>query len=51
MVIDAIGELDTCSVWEYSRDFGLSKKWSVKYPTSMGLLYSAFTKNMLCTDR
>ena len=44
VVIDAIGEMDTCSVWEYSRDLGLFKKWSVKYPTSMGLLYSAFTK-------
>ena len=44
VVIDAIGEMDTCSVWEYSRDLGLFKKWSVKYPTSIGLLYSAFTK-------
>ncbi len=44
VVIDAIGELDTCSVWEYSKDLGIFKKWSVKYPTSMGLLYSAFTK-------
>ena len=44
IVIDAIGEFDTCSVWEYSRDLGLFKKWSVKYPTSIGLLYSAFTK-------
>ena len=44
VVIDAIGEFNTCSVWEYSKSLGLTKKWAVNYPTSMGLLYSAFTK-------
>ena len=44
VVIDAIGELDTCSVWKYNKDTGLVKTHAIKYPTSMGLLYSAFTK-------
>lgn len=44
VVIDAIGEFNTCSVWEYSKHLGLFKKWAVNYPTSMGLLYSAFTE-------
>ena len=44
VVIDAIGEFNTCSVWEYSKTMGLFKKWSVNYPTSIGLLYSAFTE-------
>jgi len=44
VVIDAIGEFNTCSVWEYSKTLGLTKKWAVNYPTSMGLLYSAFTE-------
>lgn len=43
IVIDAIGEFDTCSVWDYDKH-GLHKKYAVKYPTSMGLLYSAFTQ-------
>jgi len=44
VVIDAIGEFTTCSVWEYDKLLGLIKRHTVNYPTSMGLLYSAFTK-------
>lgn len=42
IVVDAIGEWDTVSVWLAQGD-ELIKKTSVKYPDSVGLLYSAFT--------
>ena len=38
LVIDAIGEWTTTSIWE-----GSNKVWSKCYPTSLGLFYSAFT--------
>jgi len=43
VVIDAIGEWDTTSVW-VGKDKSMKKIWSAKYPNSMGLLYSAFTQ-------
>lgn len=39
VVIDAIGEWDTASIWYKKR-----KRWSMKYPKSLGLFYSAATK-------
>lgn len=39
VVIDAIGEWDTCSIW-----YNKKKVWSKKYPFSLGLMYSALTK-------
>jgi carbamoyltransferase len=38
VVIDAIGEWDTCSIW-YKKE----KVWSRKYPYSLGLFYTAIT--------
>ena len=48
MVIDAIGEFQTATIWEayYDKD-GIAKyklKWQMRYPNSIGLFYSAFTK-------
>ena len=45
VVIDAIGELNTCSVWKYKNNL-LEKCYVTNYPTSMGLLYSAFTQRV-----
>ena len=39
VVIDAIGEWDTASIWYHKK-----KVWSLKYPKSLGLFYSAATK-------
>ena len=47
VVIDAIGEWDTASIWsaEYVDGHAKYKKlWSQKYPHSLGLFYSAMTK-------
>ena len=48
LVVDAIGEWDTASIWHaYYRDDGRArykKLWSQKYPHSLGLFYSAMTK-------
>jgi carbamoyltransferase len=41
LVIDAIGEFDTTSIWLGKT--GLQKLYSRKYPTSLGLFYSAIT--------
>jgi len=38
VVIDAIGEWDTATIW-----FKKKKVWSLKYPKSLGLFYSAIT--------
>jgi carbamoyltransferase len=50
VVIDAIGEFDTISIWgaEYdSQDRARYKKlWSQTYPRSIGLFYSAITKRV-----
>jgi carbamoyltransferase len=42
LVIDAIGEFDTASIWECSGS-KLKNKWSMDYPKSLGLFYSAMT--------
>ena len=47
VVIDAIGEWDTASIWSAEYVDGRSKYkklWSQKYPHSLGLFYSAMTK-------
>jgi carbamoyltransferase len=43
VVIDAIGEFETATIWQ---GFGgeIKKLWSANYPHSLGLFYSAFTK-------
>lgn len=43
IVIDAIGEFETATIWECSGE-KLKKVYSMRYPTSFGLFYSAFTK-------
>jgi carbamoyltransferase len=43
LVVDAIGEWDTVSVWN-ATPYGLSKVWGKKYPDSIGLFYTAFTQ-------
>lgn len=43
VVLDAIGEFDCASIWE-GNGSKLKKVWSRKYPNSLGLFYSAFTK-------
>lgn len=42
LVIDAIGEITTASIWE-GRNDSIIKKWELKYPNSIGLFYSAIT--------
>ena len=47
VVIDAIGEWDTISIWDARYINGQAKYkklWSQKYPHSIGLFYSAMTK-------
>ena len=47
VVIDAIGEWDTISIWDARYVNGQAKYkklWSQKYPHSIGLFYSAMTK-------
>ena len=41
LVIDAIGEFDTTSIWRGQN--GIRKLYSQKYPRSLGLFYSAIT--------
>ena len=45
VVCDAIGELDTISVW-LAEGKSLRRVWKTSYPHSLGLLYSAFTKRI-----
>ena len=45
VVIDAIGEWDTATIWEANGD-RLKKKWSLSYPHSIGLFYSAMTQRV-----
>ena len=42
MCIDGVGEWDTTSVWHGKKNI-ITKKWSIEFPHSIGLLYSAFT--------
>lgn len=48
VVIDAIGEWDTISIWSAEYDSKgqaqYKKVWGQKYPHSIGLMYSAFTQ-------
>jgi len=49
VVIDAIGEFDTISIWDarYVKGVAKYKKlYSVKYPDSIGLFYSAMTQRV-----
>lgn len=43
VVVDAIGEFETTTIWHGSED-GLKKKYSLNHPVSFGLFYSAYTK-------
>jgi len=43
VVVDAIGEWDTVSIWAGSGN-QLKKLWGVRYPNSIGLFYSAITQ-------
>ena len=45
LVIDAIGEWDTMSIW-HAKDGLMIKKITWKYPHSLGLLYSAITQRI-----
>lgn len=42
LVIDAIGEFDTASIWTCYAHV-MKKQWSMDYPKSLGLFYSAMT--------
>jgi len=42
MVIDAIGEFNTATIWHWQQG-NLDKKHSVNFPNSLGLFYSAVT--------
>jgi carbamoyltransferase len=51
VIIDAIGEFDTITIWhaEYDHDTGRAeykKLWSQSYPNSIGLFYSAMTQRV-----
>jgi len=50
VVIDAIGEFDTISIWgaEYDQQYlaTYKKLWSQSYPRSIGLFYSAITQRL-----
>jgi carbamoyltransferase len=43
LVVDAIGEWDTVSIWQ-GDGRGLHSVWKQRYPNSMGLFYTAFTQ-------
>ena len=45
MVIDAIGEFDTASIWHW-KEGHLKKIHSTKFPSSLGLFYSAMTAHV-----
>ena len=45
MVIDAIGEFDTASIWHWEKG-KLKKLHSVKFPNSLGLFYSGITHHV-----
>ena len=45
IVIDAIGEFDTLSIWSAKKN-KLKKLYSLKYPHSIGLWYSAMTQRI-----
>ena len=43
VVLDAIGEFECATIWNCQHG-EMKKVWSAKYPNSLGLFYSAFTK-------
>lgn len=43
LVVDAIGELDTLTIWE-AKGTTLDKRFTCSYPDSLGLFYSAMTQ-------
>jgi carbamoyltransferase len=43
VVLDAIGEFESATIWECVHG-EMKKVWSAKYPNSLGLFYSAFTQ-------
>ncbi len=45
VVIDAIGEFETCTIW-YAWGSHFEKRYSLKYPKSLGLWYSAITQRL-----
>jgi len=45
VVIDAIGEFETCSIW-YAWGSHFEKRFTLKYPNSLGLWYSAMTQRL-----
>ena len=45
VVIDAIGEWECATIW-YVKDGKFEKRWSRKYPNSLGLWYSAMTQRL-----
>lgn len=45
LVIDAIGEFETMTIWQGTGD-KLKKLWSQSYPHSIGLFYSAMTQRI-----
>ena len=45
VIIDAMGEWETCSIW-YAYGSNLEKRYSVRYPNSLGLWYSAMTQRL-----
>tara|TARA_R110002020_G_scaffold167173_2_gene355397 strand:+ start:684 stop:2174 length:1491 start_codon:yes stop_codon:yes gene_type:complete len=45
VVIDAIGEWETCTIW-YVKGNQFEKRYSVRYPNSLGLWYSAMTQRL-----
>ena len=50
VIIDAIGEFDTITIWDATYDPNgraqYKKLWSKRYPDSIGLFYSAMTKRV-----
>ena len=50
VIIDAIGEFDTITIWDASYDTlgkaQYKKLWSIQYPDSIGLFYSAMTERV-----
>jgi carbamoyltransferase len=45
IVFDAIGEFDTATIWNASGE-KMKKVWSMEYPKSIGLFYSAITQRV-----
>lgn len=43
LVVDAVGEWNTVSIWQADQN-GLKSIWRKNYPNSMGLFYTAFTQ-------